>query len=338
MKVRRIARWLISLCIVAAVGYAGYYGYTTLIEPKQLGEEASIFEIQRGQNLDQIAANLQREGFIRSDLTFSLYARARGYSASLQAGKYALSGNLNAIEILNKIRTGDAVFDDVVVTFPEGWSIRQMGALLEDRGLFSQAAFEEAATMRPEYRDLWALERVDQGQLLEGYLFPDTYHVFPNSTPESVVRKMVGHLQEQLSGELIKEIRNQERTLHDVLTLASIVQREAPEEDMQEIAGVFWKRLVERWYLESDATINYILRTNKLQPTFADTEVESPYNTYQNFGLPPGPIGNPGLRAIKAALHPQENPYYFFLHKPDGETVFSRTFREHIQAKRRYLD
>lgn len=338
MKGRTVARWLLALCVTAALGYGGYYAYAGLYVPKELGEEATVFEIERGQNLDQIAANLQSEGLIRSDIALSLYARAMGYAASLQAGKYALSGSLNAIEILNKIRSGDAVFDDVVVTFPEGWTIQRMGALLESRGLFSQSAFEAAATMREKYRDLWALENMEQGRLLEGYLFPDTYHVFPDSTPESVIRKMVGRLQEQLSGETIQEIRAQERTLHDVLTLASIVQREAPQGDMDAIAGVFWKRLVERWYLESDATVNYVLGTNKLQPTFKDTDVQSPYNTYNNFGLPPGPIGNPGMEAIEAALHPEENPYYFFLHKPDGETVFSRTFTEHIHNKRQYLD
>ena len=338
MKVKLVARWLAVLAAVGALAYTGYYAYYSLLVPKQLGSESSIFTIESGEHLDRIASNLQRQGYIRSDTMLSLYARMQGYAGRLQAGQYVLGGSLSAVQILEKIVSGDAVFDEVVITVPEGWTIQRIGSYVEERGLFAEAAFEEAATMQPRYRDLWVLQELEDGTSLEGYLFPDTYRVFSDSTPNSLVRKMVKNLQSHATRGLLDEAQEQDRTLHDVLTLASIVQREAPEEDMKAIAGVFWKRLQETRYLESDATINYILGTSKLQPTFDDTDVDHPYNTYQNFGLPPGPIGNPGMKAIQAALHPGDNPYYFFLHKPSGETVFSETFSEHLRKKARYLD
>jgi UPF0755 protein len=278
------------------------------------------------------------DGYIRSDLVFSLYARLRGLEASLQAGEYYLAGAMSARAVLEKIVSGDAVFDEVEVTIPEGFTIAQMAARFEEVGLFSAETFVEAARMHDAYRRVRLLEEIPDGTLLEGYLFPDTYRVFADSTPETVILRMAERLEQQIRGELLRDIREDAHSLHEIITLASIVQKESPVADMPIIAGVFWNRIEDGWLLESDATVNYALGTSKLQPTFADTRVNHPYNTYRNRGLPPGPIGSPGLAAIDATVHPVEHDYYFFLHKPTEETVLSRTFAEHLAAKRRYLD
>ncbi len=338
---RRLGRFLgifIALAVLAAAGYGGWYAYEGLFVPKDLGEQGHIFTIEPGEHLDEIARGLQSGGYVRSDFVLSLYARGRGLASSLQAGDYLLSGTMSGQEVLEKIVSGDAVFDEIQVTIPEGFTIAQMADRFEEVGLFDREAFLEAARMKEAYAGIVVLSDLPEDTLLEGYLFPDTYRVFADSTPETVILRMARRLEERVRETVLRDMRADEHSIHEIITLASIVQKESPVGDMPLIAGVFWNRIESGWLLESDATVNYALGTSKLQPTFADTEVDHPYNTYRYRGLPPGPVGSPGLDAIEATVHPAEHDYYFFLHKPTEETVLSRTFAEHLAAKRRYLD
>lgn len=326
------------LIILGVLGAAGNYLYQALYLPNATAEESSIFEIRPGQGLRSVAEALQEQAYIPSSLAFELYARLQGWEDRLQAGRYLISDRMSSVEILEKIVSGDAVFDEMIITIPEGWSLADIEIYLETLGLFSKEEFAQAAVMQDAYDEFWFLDPLQDDTILDGYLFPDTYRILSDSTPISIVRRMLTNFGNRLSPQILATLELQDRTLHELLTLASIVQKEAPEGDMEEIAGVFWNRLADGWNLESDATVNYVLGTKKLQPTFADTEVDDPYNTYRYPGLPPGPIGNPGMEAILASLEPVEHEYYFFLHKPSRETVFSRTFGEHLAAKRRYLD
>lgn len=338
-KSKALVYFIAFVLIVGVAGVSGaFYVYRALFIPNARAEQESVFEIRPGENLGSVAERLQEGGYIRSSVVFELYARYRGLDRRLQAGRYLISDRLGGAEILEKISTGDAVFDEIIVTIPEGWSANDIETHLEELGLFAREEFAEAVVMQPSYRDFAFLEPLEDDTILDGYLFPDTYRVFADSSPESVVRRMLLNFDRRLTEDIRREIARQNRTLHDVLTLASIVQAESPIDDMPSVAGVFWNRLEINMPLESDATVNYVLGTKKLQPTFADTRVDNPYNTYRRPGLPPGPIGNPGLDAIRATLDPDEHDYFFFLHKPTRETVFSRTFAEHLAAKARYLD
>jgi UPF0755 protein len=331
-----ISMLLITFLVAAIV--MGRYAYRALYTPKPLHPREHLFTIDPGSSLSGIAAKLQREGIIRSDLAFAIYARLRNMDASLQAGTYLFSGSVSGAEVLDRIASGDAVFDEVRVTIREGWSANDIENHLEAIGLYEKEEFATAVVMQQAYRDLWILEGLEDDTILDGYLFPETYRVFADSTPRDLVRRMVQTLQRRMTDSMLDDIAAQGRSVHDVLTLASIVEKESPVPDMPDVAGVFYKRLQQGMLLESDATVNYVLGTSKRQPTFADTEVQHPYNTYENPGLPPGPIGNPGMAAIRAAIYPAENPYFYFLHPPSGETVFSQTFAEHLANKARYLD
>ncbi len=339
MKRRRILL-LGSTLLILLVGLigAGTYLYRALYVANATSEEATLFEIRRGEGLRSVSEGLQREAYIPSSLAFELYARFRGWEDRLQAGRYLISDRMSSVEILETIVSGDAVFDELTITIPEGWSLTDIEGYFESLGLFTREEFAEATVMQAAYEDFWFLEPLEEDTILDGYLFPDSYRIFSDSTPTSIVRRMLANLGNRLTPEMLDTLDEQGRTLHELLTLASIVQKESPDGDMEEIAGVFWNRLRDGWRLESDATVNYVLGTSKLQPTFADTAVDDPYNTYVYPGLPPGPIGNPGMEAILASLAPAEHDYYFFLHKPTLETVFSHTFTEHLAAKARYLD
>ena len=313
-----------------------------LYQPVMPGGGASdelVFEIRPNQTLRIVTRGMVADGLARSALALELYGRMNGYETGLQAGRYLVSPSMSPVEILQKIRSGDAVFDEITITIPEGWSLNDVQSYFEELGLFPREQFEPAVVMQPAYRDIAILADLADDTILDGYLFPDTYRIFRDSTPQSIVRRMLANLQRRVSGRILDEIAAQDRTLHDVLTLASIVQKEANDAtQMPDVAGVFWNRLRIRMRLESDATVNYVLGTSRRQPTFADTAVVHPYNTYVIFGLPPGPIGNPGMDAITASLWPAEHDYYFFLHPIDGRIVLSRTFQEHLANKARYLD
>ena len=325
--------------IVLAGGAAAWYGWTTLNTPAGTGDETVVVEIRPGDSLRTVSRTLEGQGLVGNARLLEIYARGAGYAARLQAGRYALDRTMTPVGMLDMIVSGDAVFDELTVTIPEGWSLHEIETYFEDQGLFTRERFQQAAVMQQIYRDHPFLAPLEDDTILDGYLFPDTYRVFPDSTPETLVDRMLENFQRRVPQELLDDIASQGRTLHEVLTLASIVQQESANDDeMPQVAGVFWNRLQIGMRLESDATVNYVLGTSKLQPTFADTEVQHPYNTYENTGLPPGPIGNPGLPAIQAAANPAQHDYLFFLHKPSREIVLSRTFSEHLANKARYLD
>lgn len=298
-----------------------------------------VFEIRPNQTLRTISRNMVDHGLARNALVIEVYGRYREYDRRLQAGRYLVTPAMAPVEIIEQIIAGDAVFDELTVTIPEGWTVVQIADHLDRVGLFSADRFLEAALMQDAYRDFRLVSDLPDGKILDGYLFPDTYRIFADSTPESVVRRMLANLHARITGDVLARVADRGMSLHEVLTLASIVQSEAGGAyQMADVAGVFSNRLRDRIRLESDATVNYALGTSKRQPTFADVAVQHPYNTYQNFGLPPGPIGSPGMDAIRATLAPSVHDYFFFLHPPDRRIVLSRTFAEHLQNKARYLD
>jgi UPF0755 protein len=174
---------------------------------------------------------------------------------------------------------------------------------------------------------------------LEGFLFPDTYRVFKNATAEDIVQKLLDNFNDKLTLDLRTDIAKQGKSIFDVITMASIIEKEVKSpEDMKIVSGIFWQRTGDSYPLESCATLAYILGVNKKQYTYEDTKINSPYNTYQNAGLPPGPICNPGLAAIQAAIYPQTTDYHYFLTRPDtGATIFSKTYQEHLRNKAKYL-
>ena len=174
---------------------------------------------------------------------------------------------------------------------------------------------------------------------LEGYLFADTYRFHPSSSPEEVIIKLLDNFDRQLNTKMRQDIERQGKTIYQVVTMASLLEKEVrSEKDMKLVSDIFWRRIKNGQRLESCATLAYILGENKPQYSYEETRIDSPYNTYINDGLPPGPIDSPSLKALKAAIYPTSNNYNFFLTRPDnGETVFSRDFEEHKANKAKYL-
>lgn len=275
-----------------------------------------------------IADTLRARGVIDNPLKFRVLARTFGFDKRLRYGRYAFRPNAAELHVLRALSEPGQTA--VRVTIPEGYRLTRIAALLEDSGICPQDQFLAVCRERALLSEL-GIPRASA----EGYLFPDTYELEIDTDPATVLRRLVRRffgVYDDLRRELPKP------PLDDVETvvLASIVEKEAVREDeVGIIAGVFLNRMKRRMPLQSCATVQYVLPEHKECLTYADTRVPSPYNTYMHAGLPPGPISNPGRRALRAALSPAQTDYLFFVAKGDGGHVFSRTWREHEKAKRR---
>lgn len=243
---------------------------------------------------------------------------------------------------------------DRSVTLIEGWNSQQIADKLADSQLgfsaddFLQIAGYPKKNYQPLTINKWPQDFSDNYDFLsdkpkyvglEGYLFADTYRFRPSSSPEEVVTKLLDNFDRQLNTKMRQDIESQSKTIYQVVTMASLLEKEVrSEKDMKIVSDIFWRRIKNGQRLESCATLAYILSENKPQYSYEETRIDSPYNTYINAGLPPGPIGSPSLKAIRAAIYPTNNNYNFFLTRSDnGETIFSRDFEEHKTNKAKYL-
>ena len=307
--------------------------------PLSKGEAKEVFVIEEGQNLKEIAQNLKIERIIGSKWVFIIHVFLEGRTKSLQAGKYSLTSDMNIIEVARKIINGETIQNWVKATFPEGWTNKQIEEKLVELGIISlekRKFFTISTTSFPFLADK------PEGPNLQGYLFPDTYYFEKGSTIkdiEEVIKKMLRNFGERLTQDLREEIKQQEKTIYEIVTMASILEKEViTDEDRAIVSGIFWRRIENNYPLESCATIAYVLGVDKWRYSLDDTRIESPFNTYLNIGLPPLPINNPGLSTIRAAIYPQETDYNFFLTDPEtGKTIFSKTFQEHSANKRKYF-
>lgn len=316
----------------------------------EMPDEGVIFEIERGQRLIEIADQLSAEEIINSKYLFLGYSHLTGRATGMQAGSYRLDSGLSIIDIVNKFYEGDTFYE--MVTFIEGWTLVQMAEHLEEREIVSREEFLKITGISKPQADLIGvsvisigieddyriLSDLPEGSSLEGYLFPDTYRVNPDN-PEDMIRRMVLNLERRLSEGIMEEIEDSGRSVHEIITMASILEREVRTlEDKKMVADILWRRMRAGIPLQIDATVNYITGRRGIDVPIAETRINSPYNTYARNGLPEGPISNPGIASIEAAVRPIENDFWYYLSDPEtGDTVFSRNHVEHVEAKNKYL-
>ena len=322
-----IRRWL-ALAAVAAAAGAGAGAALLWHLGRPTGGPPVAVTIDAGMSARAIGVRLEAFGLVRSALFFEAAARYRGLASRLEAGRYRLDGSRSLNQLLDDLL--DAPLEMVRVTIPEGLTRRQTAGRLRAAGLADSARFV-AATESPE---LIAELGVEAGTL-EGYLFPETYFLPPDVTEEEIARHMVAEFFRVLDDSLAVRLPELGLSLHQAVTLASIVEGEAMVADERPvIAAIFHRRLGLNRRLESCATVEFALGVQKERLTNEDLQVVSPYNTYRHSGLPPGPICNPGRASLHAALHPPQTDYFFFVARGDGTHEFSRTNREHEAAKR----
>lgn len=323
---------LLPLALAAAVGGWFWWLHHQFLPAAPPGAPAVRLEIPRGASSKDIARLLAEKRLIKSPLAFHLYLHYRGLDKSLQAGEYYLSPSLSPLEIAGALAAGRVAL--YRVTIPEGFTLKQIAARLAEAGLVDEERFWAAAANAPfEYE---FLKDGPQGsQRLEGFLFPDTYYFPKGMGEEQIIAAMLRRFREAFTPAMEARAKELGLSVRQVVTLASLVEREAKlDSERPLIAAVFYNRLRRGLKLESCATIQYLLDKPKPVLLEEDLKIPSPYNTYLNPGLPPGPIASPGLASLKAALYPAPVPYLYFVANPDGSHTFSRTLAEHLQASR----
>lgn len=336
---------IIAALILAAfmlLSLLAYRSIRTLLMPvgSAAGEELKEINIPFNSSTGQIAAILQQEGIIKSSLFFRLYAQYKGYDQKLQAGCYLLSPEMSLDEILTTLQQGVIFKEGLRFTIPEGFTVEQIADKLENEGLVDKETFLRLCREYPRESSFDFLQVVPaQVQYpLEGYLFPDTYEIRQDVTPEEIVDLMLRRFDEVFEETFRQRAEELGFSLHEIVTIASLVEKEARVANERPlISAVFHNRLkLESMpYLQSCATVQYALGEAKAVLTYQDLEVDSPYNTYLYPNLPPGPIASPGREALIAALYPAEVDYLYFVYKEDGsgEHYFSSTLEEHNYYK-----
>lgn len=296
------------------------------------GSSRKAFEIFEGQGVREIVADLKENGFVRNEYIIYTYLKFKKYDTKLKAGTYLLDTKNSPVETIDIIVSGDTAI--MKITILEGWDKVDIANYLEDKGVVTRDDFYASLTKAWDYDFTKSLAD------LEGYLYPDTYYIPYKATSDEIVKTMLDNFDSKLAEEMRAEIINTSKSIYEIVTMASVVEKEVfGEEDRRIVAGIFWNRILEGMPLQSDATINFITESDNPQPTYFETREESPYNTYLNKGLPLGPICSPSIESIKAAIFYEDTEYRYYLNRQDtGETIFSRTYEEHLINKRKYLN
>ena len=300
-----------------------------LMLPPTSSEEIVNFEVPIGSSSRAIAKQLVEQKLIRSEYAFRIIIRHRGTGRRLRAGIYALRRNMALWHIVDEFEKGQVTLASWTV--PEGLTTSGIAELWETTGFGTAEAFREAAESSCLLNQ-YGLE----GKTIEGYLFPNTYKFAKGITAEKAVEMMLNEFKQQWTETFDEEARNLGLTRHEIVTLASVIEKEAQSKsERPRIASVFHNRLTRKWRLQADPTVLYALGNPKRLLTRADLSVDSPYNTYKYRGLPPGPIANPGIDSIIATLRPEKTDYFYFVAIGEGKHHFSKTLSEHNRMIRK---
>ena len=337
-----------TLVVVIGLIYTGwtkiYDGFLSPMEPGSTEEVG--FTVENGQSLTKVSNNLEAAGLIHNRSVFKYYCDFAGMGQKIQAGSYKLTRSMTMSEIADQLTTGDG--NPIVrnITLIPGWTVEDFAEKLASDGVVADKnAFLELCKTGDAFMDYYYIADVKatanaskRRYILEGYLAPNTYEVYMTATDEEILRKLLSQTEAVFPADYQTRATELGMTMDEVITLASLIEKEAKAADFTKVSAVFHNRLKQNIKLGSDVTIHYITGVRKMNLTNSDLQIDSPYNTYKYAGLPVGPICNPSAEAITAALYPDEtyvaeNYLYFCSKDPEsGELYFSKTQAEHDQA------
>jgi len=316
-----------------------FYLYSSVYFSKGIADSKKTISIEVGDNALVVADKLIKAEIISGKYQFAFYLWKTGKLHSIIAGVYEFNGGMQIPEAASIVTGGLVVPMRVKATFPEGWTIKQMAEKLNNIGLPGDEFAAIANKPEKQLKDKYSfLNEIPESGTLEGYLFPDTYYFAKDVSANEIINKMLDTFSLKVLPVIKADLDGQKKSLFEIIIMASIVEGEVRiDADRKIVAGLFWNRIASGMPLQSDATLEYALGTNKVQHSIAETKTDSPYNTYQNKGLVPGPVSNPGISSILAALEPAQTDFVYFLSDPaTGKTVFAKTFDQHIANKAKY--
>lgn len=345
---------LFIILLILAMLVSGLWLFKIVFLGQAGKNEIKNFTISQGEGVHQISYDLKKQGLIDSSFVFETYIWAIKGGNKILAGEHKINESWSIRRSVNALISGNALENEREIKILEGWNLRDIANYLAKEGIIKEKdeLFELIGYPGVDYTvnatlpkpkdfsvDYEVLREKPKNLSLEGYLFPDTYRVYKDAKLEDIIKKMLDNFDHKVTSEMAGGIENQGKKLYDILTLASIVEKEAKTlEDKKRVGGVYYNRLDIGMALQADPTVNYITEKITDRPTYEDIETDSFFNTYKYPGLPPGPICNPGLDSIMAAIYPEKNDYMFFLNTPEGDMIFSKTLAEHVKNREKYFN
>ena len=320
--------------------------------PSSIKNSYQEFVVKEGETVKQISGNLKNQNLIHNPFYFNFYIFIKRADKKLKTGVHQINTKMSVADIAN-ILCGSQLSSEGKIIIIEGWNSKEIADYVSDfhaRYSTNNSNYEKikenfkkqflAEIKNPEKYDYGFFADKPKESSLEGYLYPDTYYIYRDTEPEEIIKKMLNNFDQKITKEIRDQIRQQNKTLHEVLIVASIIQKEVKTPDeMRKVAGVYVNRLTADKALESDSTITYITGKNRTRASKKDLKIKNKYNTYRYKGLPPGPIGNPCLKAIQSVLNPEEHDFMFFITDDEtGEAIFSKTGFEHQKKVEEHLE
>ena len=326
----KILEYKLQIILVFSIFCLGSVIYGLTKQATSTSNDKFVIMVKPGMGAHDIGELLYEQGIIKSVILFQIVAKIERMENSLQAGEYVLNKKMTIQQIVGNLAKGATSYQQI--TIPEGYTVDQIAKLLQEKQLGNASKFKAVAQSAVPYKYM-VNNNPNVVYKAEGYLFPDTYRIAKGATEEQILTIMVNEFNKEFTDAMRARATELGLTTKEVIILASLVEKEAQlPVDRPLIAGVFLNRLKLDMPLQSCATIQYILGYPKAELSVQDTEIPSPYNTYQHMGLPPGPIANPGIAAINAVLKPEKTDYIYFVADDKGAHHFSKTYEEHLIA------
>ncbi len=323
---------IIGIFVIGAFWFYGLYTSSLSYQLDPTSTKRVIVKIEKGSLADQVADQLYSQKLIKSPYIFKLYLKQNNFANKIKAGSLVVQENFDLKKIAQTLIEGKSV--ELLVTIPEGWTIKQIAEHLEKKNL----------TKASEFLSCIKTCEFDQSFLpkgyLEGYLYPDTYFVNINTySNKRFISRMIDTLKNRLSDSDWAAIKKNKHDFEQIMIMASIIEREEPTEKERPItADILWSRFDNKVALGADATVLYALGRTKGGLTYNDLQVKSQYNTRKYRGLPPTPIANPSISSIRAAIYPKNTKYFYYLHDAQGKVHYAKTLSGHNENKRKYIN
>lgn len=345
LNVKKVLFGVLVVCLVISI----WFLYTEIYTVSAQKVESVKFEVRQGENVGQLAERLTGEGVVRNAWLFKKYLILTGADKKINIGEFEVKAPVTLKRVAN-VLSQPGLNEEVITTIP-GWTVRDIAQYFERLGKFQAEEITEYVGLPAvNYKtwvegapkialDLEILKDKPWYVSYEGYLAPETYRIYKNATVKDVIAKLLQEREKQITPEMWQEIKKSGKSFFEILTMASILEREVKNvEDKKKVADIFWRRYDKNWALQADSTVHYAV--NKVGSVFTtdeDRNNNSPWNTYKYPGLPLGPISNPSLESIKAALYPEKNDYWYFLTGRDGTVHYAKTLEEHNKNRTLFL-
>lgn len=326
--------------------YSSWQIYSEIFT-KSSNKEKVEFTVEKGESVVNLAKKLEKRGVIGNSWLFEKYLAYEGLDKKMHAGTFEVEAPVTLAKVAQSL--DQPTVQEQEITILPGWNLRDVAKYFAKNDIASKEELYQIVGKPTEQTNQNYTRIFDQepkvlrqkplGISLEGYFRPDTFRVYADATAEEIIKKLVAERNGEITKKMYQDIEKQGKNIHEIITLASLLEREVQSrEDKKIVADIFWRRLEENWALQADSTVHYISgRSGDVFTTSKERDSKNKYNTYEYPGLPPGPISNPSLESIKAAIYPQKNNHWYFLTDKSGKVHYAGSLSEHNQNVQKYL-